>query len=69
MGQIGNYKFTGKEKDATGLYYFGARYYDPAIGRFITRDPVKGNIHEPTNVKLHIPPRTTSFLKLRTTCM
>lgn len=43
MGQIGNYKYTGKEKDATGLYYFGARYYDPAIGRFITRDPVKGD--------------------------
>jgi len=41
------YKYTGKEKDATGLYYFGARYYDPAIGRFITRDPIKGNIMNP----------------------
>jgi RHS repeat-associated protein len=22
-----------------GLYYFGARYYDPETGRFLTRDP------------------------------
>ena len=26
------YKYTGKEKDITGLYYYGARYYDPVIG-------------------------------------
>ena len=32
------YKFTGKELDEeTGLYYYGARYYDPRIGRFLTR--------------------------------
>lgn len=24
-----------------GLYYFNARWYDPALGRFITEDPVK----------------------------
>jgi RHS repeat-associated protein len=34
-----HYLFTGKEKDSTGLYYYGARYYDPGIGRFLTRDP------------------------------
>ena len=33
------YLFTGKEKDSTDLYYYGARYYDPEIGRFLTRDP------------------------------
>lgn len=33
-------KFTGKEYDAyTGLYYFGARYYDSDLGRFISPDP------------------------------
>jgi RHS repeat-associated protein len=31
---------TGKELDSSGLYYFGARYYDPNIGRFTTVDPV-----------------------------
>gem|GEM_PF-2131428 len=33
-----DYRFTGKEKDASSLYYFGARYYDPDIGRFTTAD-------------------------------
>jgi len=31
--------FLSKETDSTGLVYFGARYYDPKIGRFISRDP------------------------------
>jgi RHS repeat-associated protein len=36
-----NEKFVGKEKDKeTGMYYFGARYMRPEIGRFITTDPV-----------------------------
>ncbi|MGC1121222.1 MAG: RHS repeat-associated core domain-containing protein [Candidatus Methanofastidiosia archaeon] len=34
--------YTGKERDPTGLYYYGARYYDSDLGRFITRDPVTG---------------------------
>jgi RHS repeat-associated protein len=33
------YLFTGKEMDSsTGLYYYGSRYYDPALGRFATPD-------------------------------
>jgi len=33
--------YTGKQHDdATGLTYFGARYYDPRIGRFMATDPV-----------------------------
>ncbi|MBI3291261.1 MAG: RHS repeat-associated core domain-containing protein, partial [Elusimicrobia bacterium] len=34
-------KFTGKRlDDSTGLYYFGARYYDPQLGRFIQPDTI-----------------------------
>ncbi|MHC1725322.1 MAG: RHS repeat-associated core domain-containing protein [Syntrophobacteraceae bacterium] len=36
-----DYKFTGQENDPeTGLYYYGARYYDPEIGRFISPDSI-----------------------------
>ena len=33
-------KYTGKIQDDTGLYYYGARYYDPVIGRFISPDSI-----------------------------
>ncbi|MBU4487936.1 MAG: VCBS repeat-containing protein [Candidatus Omnitrophica bacterium] len=36
-----NYKFTGKLFDtSTALYYYGARYYDPELGRFIQPDTI-----------------------------
>lgn len=35
------YKFTGKERDAeSGYDYFGARYYDSRIGRWMSVDPL-----------------------------
>jgi RHS repeat-associated protein len=39
-------KFTGQRLDNTGLYYYGARYYDPVIGRFISPDTV---VQSPSN--------------------
>jgi RHS repeat-associated protein len=40
-----NYKFTGKELDTdTGLYYYGARYYNSEIGRFTREDPLSNDI-------------------------
>ncbi len=41
------YTYNGKELDESGLYYYGVRYYDPAIGRFISRDPVAGEKESP----------------------
>ncbi|MEA3204298.1 MAG: hypothetical protein QOI63_1978 [Thermoplasmata archaeon] len=39
---LGNpYGFTGQRFDQeTGLYFYRARYYDPATGSFLSRDPV-----------------------------
>jgi RHS repeat-associated protein len=35
------FAYTGREWDReTGLYYYRARYYDPRIGRFISKDPI-----------------------------
>lgn len=35
------YRYTGKEKDEeTGLYYHGARYYAPWLGRWTAADPI-----------------------------
>ncbi len=39
-----DYSFTGKELDSSGLYYFGARYYDSNLGRFSSRDPVPNEL-------------------------
>src|SRR5262249_42479821 len=34
-------RFTGKEDDTeVGLTYFGARYYQPQLGRFVSPDPL-----------------------------
>ncbi|NEZ56031.1 RHS repeat protein [Adonisia turfae] len=36
--------YTGRERDeATGLMYYRARYYDPAVGRFLSEDPLGFN--------------------------
>jgi len=42
MSEYNNpYKFNGKEMDReTGMYYYGARYYDPRISIFISVDPL-----------------------------
>jgi len=32
-------RYSGKERDATGLYYFGQRYYAPSVQRWVSPDP------------------------------
>ncbi|MCG7987689.1 MAG: RHS repeat-associated core domain-containing protein [Candidatus Thiodiazotropha lotti] len=40
--------YTGKpHDDRTGLTYFGARHYDPVVGRFMGIDPVGVNPNDP----------------------
>jgi RHS repeat-associated protein len=34
------YQFTGRVNDGTGLYFYRVWYYDPAIMRFISQDPL-----------------------------
>jgi RHS repeat-associated protein len=50
---------TGKEvfmyigqpySSVTGLYYFGARFYDEATGRFITEDSNTGTQDDPMSL-------------------
>jgi len=43
-GEVSNlmqrtYRYSGKEKDATGLIYYGWRYYQPELGRWLSADP------------------------------
>ncbi len=39
--EVAWYYFTGKKTDdESGLIYFGARYYDPSLARFITSDTI-----------------------------
>jgi RHS repeat-associated protein len=40
IGSLPVYGYTGREPDETGLVYYRARYYDPALGRFTQRDPI-----------------------------
>ncbi len=40
-GDLPRFLYTGQELDAeTGLYFFNARYYDPASGRYFSQDPM-----------------------------
>jgi len=46
-----SYLYTGKEKDSeTGLYYYGARYYAPELGRFVAADALTGSLSDPLSM-------------------
>ncbi|MCI0711843.1 MAG: RHS repeat-associated core domain-containing protein [Chloroflexi bacterium] len=45
------FAYTGQQyDDATGLYFLRARYYDPAIGRFLSQDPYPVNTGNPVEL-------------------
>jgi len=48
-----DYRFTGKEDDIeVGLIYFGARYLNPQLGRWISADPLA--VHAPGKADLNL---------------
>ena len=43
--------YTGHDwDDVLGMYYAKARFYDPAAKRFVSMDPVKGNVTDPLSL-------------------
>jgi RHS repeat-associated protein len=45
------HRFTGQELDPeTGLYYYGGRYYDPEISRFVSPDPFVQSPDDPQSL-------------------
>lgn len=55
------FKFTAREYDGeTGLYYYRARYYDPATGRFLSQDPLGFRAGD-TNLQRYVGNSPTNF--------
>ncbi len=52
-GGLPQYRFTGKEEDVeVGLQYFGKRYLNPLLGRWISADPLA--VHSPGEADLNV---------------
>jgi RHS repeat-associated protein len=41
VGSANPARYTGREEDGTGLYYYRARYYSPQRQRFVSEDPIE----------------------------
>ena len=55
MATANPYRYAGYRYDEeTGLYYLIARYYDPSVGRFITRDKFHGFDEYPSSLNQYI---------------
>ncbi|GBF74333.1 hypothetical protein PA598K_02671 [Paenibacillus sp. 598K] len=49
-----SFLYAGQQYDKeTGLYYLRARYYDPAVGRFLNEDTYEGQITNPLSMNLY----------------
>ncbi len=49
------YLYTGQHyDDLTDLYHLRARYYDSAVGRFLSRDPYPVNLYDPFELNRYI---------------
>ena len=55
LGTENKFKFTGEALDPqTNLYYLRARYYDPTVGRFISKDRLSGALAVPLSRNRYI---------------
>ncbi len=45
---------SGYLDSSTGLYKFGARYYDPTIGRWTQQDLLSGSLSDPTSLNRYL---------------
>lgn len=58
----GRFAYTEQEYDAdTGLYYYNARWYNPSIGRFISKDAI-GFAGNDTNLFRYVGNSPTNFI-------
>ena len=47
--------YRGEQYDQDlGLYYLRARYYNPATGRFMSRDPLDGQLKDPKSLHKYL---------------
>ncbi len=47
--------YTGEQVDgSTDLLFLRARYYDPATGRFLSKDPNPGNVYQPQTLNPYV---------------
>ncbi|VVM79029.1 RHS repeat domain-containing protein [Pseudomonas fluorescens] len=53
-------RYSGKERDATGLYYYGYRYYAPWLQRWVSPDPLK--TFDGLNVYVFVSSNSLSYL-------
>jgi RHS repeat-associated protein len=50
-----NYMYRGEQYDSDlGLYYLRARYYNPLTGRFMSRDPLDGDMTDPKSLHKYL---------------
>ena len=58
-----NFQFTNEQTDATGLVYLRTRYYEPSVGRLLSRDVWEGNPNQPVsyNAWLYVHSNPTNW--------
>jgi RHS repeat-associated protein len=50
------YRYTGqREEEALGLYDYGARWYDPALERFVQADTIVPQLGNPQSLNRPLP--------------